>query len=149
MQLQFFTLRIVAIFPYAVQAAARGGAAPGQRALEAAVGERQRLLGECGTDCAAKYPCYPGRNLRPHALSGLLAGRVCTGDSLIHSHACRGHPLESSMRIRTLLTAALLTALPLSGAVAKDAALAKAVASEQRSPNFVERDKYRHPQEVL
>jgi predicted methyltransferase len=53
------------------------------------------------------------------------------------------------MRIRTLLTAALLTALPLSGAVAKDAALAKAVASEQRSPNFVERDKYRHPQEVL
>lgn len=53
------------------------------------------------------------------------------------------------MRIRTLLTAALLTALPLSGALAKDAALTKAVASEQRSPNLVERDKYRHPQEVL
>ena len=53
------------------------------------------------------------------------------------------------MRIRTLLTAALLTALPLSGAVAKDAALAKAVASEHRTPAFVERDKYRHPQEVL
>ena len=35
------------------------------------------------------------------------------------------------MRIRTLLTAALLAALPLSGALAKDAALAKAVASEQ------------------
>jgi predicted methyltransferase len=53
------------------------------------------------------------------------------------------------MRIRTLLTAALLAALPLSGALAKDAALAKAVASEQRSPNLVERDKARHPQEVL
>jgi predicted methyltransferase len=53
------------------------------------------------------------------------------------------------MRIRTLLTAALLAALPLSGALAKDAALAKAVASEHRSPNLVERDKYRHPQEVL
>ena len=53
------------------------------------------------------------------------------------------------MRIRTLLTAALLTALPLSGALAKDAALAKAVADEHRSPNLVERDKYRHPQQVL
>lgn len=53
------------------------------------------------------------------------------------------------MRIRTLFTAALLAALPLSGALAKDAALAKAVASEHRSPNLVERDKYRHPQEVL
>lgn len=53
------------------------------------------------------------------------------------------------MRIRTLLTAALLAALPLAGAVAKDAALAKAVASEHRTPAMVERDKYRHPQEVL
>ena len=53
------------------------------------------------------------------------------------------------MRMRTLLTVALLAALPLSGALAKDAALAKAVAAEHRSPNFVERDKYRHPQEVL
>ena len=53
------------------------------------------------------------------------------------------------MRIRTLLTTALLAALPLTGAVAKDAALAKAVASEHRTPAFVERDKYRHPQEVL
>ena len=53
------------------------------------------------------------------------------------------------MRIRTLLTAALLTAVPLSGALAKDAALAKAVSNEHRSPNLVERDKYRHPQEVL
>jgi len=53
------------------------------------------------------------------------------------------------MRIRTLVTAALLAALPFTAAVAKDAALAKAVASEHRTPAFVERDKYRHPQEVL
>ena len=53
------------------------------------------------------------------------------------------------MRIRTLLTTALLAALPLAGAVAKDAALAKAVSSDQRTPAMVERDKYRHPQEVL
>jgi predicted methyltransferase len=53
------------------------------------------------------------------------------------------------MRIRTLLTTALLAALPLTAAVAKDAALAKAVASEHRTPAFVERDKYRRPQEVL
>lgn len=53
------------------------------------------------------------------------------------------------MRIHTLLTAALLAAMPLAGALAKDAALAKAVAPEHRSPNLVERDKYRHPQEVL
>ena len=53
------------------------------------------------------------------------------------------------MRIRTLLTATLLAALPLTGALAKDAALAKAVAGEHRSPNMVERDKSRHPQEVL
>ena len=53
------------------------------------------------------------------------------------------------MRIRTLFTSALLAALPLTAAVAKDAALAKAVASEHRTPAFVERDKYRHPQEVL
>jgi predicted methyltransferase len=53
------------------------------------------------------------------------------------------------MRIRTLLTAALLAALPLAAASAKDAALAKAVSSEHRSPNMVARDKYRHPQEVL
>jgi predicted methyltransferase len=53
------------------------------------------------------------------------------------------------MRIRTLLTTALLAALPFTAAVAKDAALAKAVASEHRTPAFVERDKYRHPQEVL
>ena len=79
----------------------------------------------------------------------LVPVRVGTGVSLIHSHACRGSSMESSMRIRTLLTAALLAALPLTAAVAKDAALAKAVASEHRTPAFVERDKYRHPQEVL
>jgi predicted methyltransferase len=53
------------------------------------------------------------------------------------------------MRIRTLFTAALLAALPLAAASAKDAALAKAVASDHRSPNMAARDKYRHPQEVL
>lgn len=53
------------------------------------------------------------------------------------------------MRIRTLLAAALLAALPLSGALAKDAALAKAVADQHRTPTLVARDKYRHPQEVL
>ena len=53
------------------------------------------------------------------------------------------------MRIRTLLTAALLAALPLSGALAKDAALAKAIADPNRTPTLVARDSYRHPQEVL
>jgi predicted methyltransferase len=43
----------------------------------------------------------------------------------------------------------VLAALPLAAASAKDAALAKAVADEHRSPNMVARDKYRHPQEVL
>jgi predicted methyltransferase len=53
------------------------------------------------------------------------------------------------MRTRTLLTAALLAALPLTGALAKDAALAKAVADSNRTPALVARDQYRHPQEVL
>ena len=53
------------------------------------------------------------------------------------------------MRIRTLLTASLLAALPLSGALAKDAALAKAVADPNRTPTLVARDSARHPQEVL
>lgn len=53
------------------------------------------------------------------------------------------------MRIRTLFTVALLTALPLAGVQAKDAALAKAVADSNRTPALVARDKYRHPQEVL
>ena len=37
-QLQFFTLRVVAILPHAVLAAASRDAAAGQRALQAAVG---------------------------------------------------------------------------------------------------------------
>jgi len=53
------------------------------------------------------------------------------------------------MRIRTLLTTALLAALPLTGALAKDAALAKAVADSNRTPGLAARDQYRHPQEVL
>ncbi|HKU12954.1 MAG TPA: methyltransferase domain-containing protein [Steroidobacteraceae bacterium] len=53
------------------------------------------------------------------------------------------------MRIRTMFTAALLAALPLSAALAKDAALAKAVADDNRTPAMAARDKYRHPQEVL
>ncbi len=53
------------------------------------------------------------------------------------------------MRIRILLIAALLAALPFAAVQAKDAALAKAVADSGRSPNMIARDKYRHPQEVL
>lgn len=54
------------------------------------------------------------------------------------------------MRSSSLLTAvAAACLLPLTGAVAKDEALAKAVASDHRSPNFVARDQYRKPQEVL
>ena len=53
------------------------------------------------------------------------------------------------MRTRTLLAATLLAALPLTGALAKDAALAKAVADSNRTPGLVARDQYRHPQEVL
>jgi predicted methyltransferase len=52
------------------------------------------------------------------------------------------------MRIRTLL-AALLLALIVAPTLAKDAALTKAIAASHRSENFVARDKYRHPQEVL
>jgi predicted methyltransferase len=55
------------------------------------------------------------------------------------------------MRPSSLLTAVATAAclLPLSGAFAKDEALAKAIASEHRSPNFVARDAARKPQEVL
>lgn len=55
------------------------------------------------------------------------------------------------MRPSSLLAVAAVAAcmLPLTGAFAKDEALAKAVASEQRSRNFVARDQYRKPQEVL
>lgn len=55
------------------------------------------------------------------------------------------------MRPSSLLAVAAAAAcmLPVAGAFAKDEALAKAVASEQRSPNFVARDQYRKPQQVL
>jgi predicted methyltransferase len=52
------------------------------------------------------------------------------------------------MRLQGLLTALLvLAAAP--AALAKDEALANAIASTQRSPDLVARDRYRHPQEVL
>ncbi|MGH8177209.1 MAG: class I SAM-dependent methyltransferase [Steroidobacter sp.] len=53
------------------------------------------------------------------------------------------------MRIGHLLAAFAALAVPISGALAKDAALEKAVAAEHRSPNFVARDQARHPQAVL
>ena len=56
------------------------------------------------------------------------------------------------MRASSLLTAVATAAVcvaPLAGALAKDEALAKAIAAEHRSPNFVARDAARKPQEVL
>lgn len=55
------------------------------------------------------------------------------------------------MRSSPLLAAVAVAACmaPLAGALAKDEALAKAIAAEQRSPNFVARDPARKPQEVL
>lgn len=56
------------------------------------------------------------------------------------------------MRASSLLTALATAAAcmaPLTGALAKDEALAKAIAAEHRSPNFVSRDAARKPQEVL
>jgi predicted methyltransferase len=55
------------------------------------------------------------------------------------------------MRSSSLLAtvAAVACALPMTGAFAKDEALTKAVAPEHRSPNFVERDAYRKPVQVL
>lgn len=52
------------------------------------------------------------------------------------------------MRPSSLLAVAACM-VPLAGAFAKDEALANAVASEHRSPNFVARDQYRKPQQVL
>jgi predicted methyltransferase len=49
----------------------------------------------------------------------------------------------------TALATAVACMAPLAGAFAKDEALAKAVAAEHRSPNFVARDAARKPQEVL
>jgi hypothetical protein len=59
-QLQFFThfiVGVVPILPHAVVTAASSDAAAGQPTLQAAVGEPQRLVGQCSADCAAKYPC--------------------------------------------------------------------------------------------
>jgi predicted methyltransferase len=53
------------------------------------------------------------------------------------------------MRLTALLTAFALCALPNAAVLAKDDALARAIASKHRSEQFVARDKYRHPQEVL
>jgi predicted methyltransferase len=50
------------------------------------------------------------------------------------------------MRFSFLLAGLMAVALP---ALAKDAALTKAVEADHRADNFVARDKYRHPQEVL
>src|SRR4051812_15785019 len=52
------------------------------------------------------------------------------------------------MRLIPLLAAVVLAASPLA-AFAKDEALAKAIASPQRTPALVERDKFRRPQEEL
>ena len=52
------------------------------------------------------------------------------------------------MRTRTLF-AALLLAVSAAPTLAKDASLGQAVAATHRSQNFVARDKYRRPQEVL
>ena len=56
--------------------------------------------------------------------------------------------MRSSSLLATIAATAAC-ALPVSGAFAKDEALAKAIAGQQRSPDFVARDRYRKPQEVL
>jgi predicted methyltransferase len=53
------------------------------------------------------------------------------------------------MRMTCLLATAAIFAAPFSVAMAKDAELAKAIASPQRSPELVQRDKARKPQEEL
>lgn len=53
------------------------------------------------------------------------------------------------MRLSTLVLAGTVLLAPLLAAEAKDEALAKAVAGTHRSPNLVERDKARKPQEEL
>ncbi|HEY5807207.1 MAG TPA: hypothetical protein VIT67_04530 [Povalibacter sp.] len=53
------------------------------------------------------------------------------------------------MRLINLVAGLVIAATPLSGAFAKDAALAKAIAGAHRTPALVERDKARHPQEEL
>ncbi len=53
------------------------------------------------------------------------------------------------LRLVHVIAGLTLAALPLAGAVAKDEALAKAIASPHRSPGLVARDKVRKPQEEL
>ena len=53
------------------------------------------------------------------------------------------------MRFINVVAGLALAAAPLSGALAKDEALAKAIASPHRTPTMVERDKARKPQEEL
>jgi predicted methyltransferase len=53
------------------------------------------------------------------------------------------------MRLSTLVFASSMLLAPLVAAQAKDEGLAKAIAGAHRTPSFVERDKYRKPQEEL
>ncbi len=53
------------------------------------------------------------------------------------------------MRMTSVLVTAALMAAPISLAVAKDEALAKAIAAPSRTPAMIERDKARKPQEEL
>jgi predicted methyltransferase len=53
------------------------------------------------------------------------------------------------MKLTNLLLSAIVMVAPVSLAIAKDEALAKAIAAPTRTPAMVERDKARKPQEVL
>jgi predicted methyltransferase len=53
------------------------------------------------------------------------------------------------MRFSILLVGLMTVALPGTALLAKDDGLAKAVKADHRSENFVARDQYRHPQQVL
>lgn len=94
-----------------------------------------------GTFGTPVQQCWPGGNL-------------CASLGVCYIRKLNNYPnepLELRMRSSSLLAtvAALACALPLTGAFAKDEALAKAVAPQHRSPNFVERDQYRKPVQVL
>ena len=53
------------------------------------------------------------------------------------------------MRNSLLLSALVAFGVPADAVLAKDAALAQAVSAQHRSANFVARDQYRRPQDVL
>src|SRR5262245_19268173 len=53
------------------------------------------------------------------------------------------------MRLINLVAGLVIAAAPLSAVLAKDAVLAKAIASPSRTPALVERDQYRRPQQEL